>query len=428
MKIQNQIVYGVLFCVLGGTATQAQVNQWRGGETAEDWNDQYKWKEKHTPTTEEATHFREKISVIKVNSTVQLNNAMHLYGEELSLQGNGNINLWSQLPHERTINIPASATGFANLTLNDNLSVNGRVSLSAKGFGTSASKGSITLKDRANVTGALCVGNTGTGTGQVFVKDNATYRITGLELSTKAASGGSAQIHILGGTVRIETEENPFDVFLEDASRKLIIGDAGTLRFEYNMPIINKKAALKALIEQDRIVAAPGCRLTAPVIQDKLVMIRAEDERNESPIKSKADLLAAIDRISAASTVASSGAQPRKLESLLQNMRSDSSTSSAPAPAPAPVPAPAVASATPINPAMAALMQQKGVSTTPAAAPVSTNSGARMAGYIAFFGAALLVLRRAPSTETAEIEEAEEIEQAPAIKSSKSGNKKKRRK
>ncbi|MDF7808969.1 hypothetical protein P4E94_16095 [Pontiellaceae bacterium B12219] len=422
MKIQNQIVYGVLFCMLGGTA-QAQVNQWRGGETAEDWNDQYKWKEKHVPTGEEATHFREKISVIKVNSTVQLNNGMHLYGEELSLLGNGNINLWSQLPHERTINIPASATGFANLTLNDNLSVNGRIALSAKGFGTSASKGSITLKDRSNVTGALCVGNTGTGTGQVFVKDNSTYRITGLELSTKAESGGSAQIHILGGTVRIETKENPFAVFLEDASRKLIIGDAGTLRFEYNMPIINKKTALKALIEKDRIVAAPGCRLTAPVIQDKLVMIRAEDERNESPIKSKADLLAAIDRIAAASTVASSGAQPRKLESLLQNMRSDSGPSSAPAPAPAPTPA--AASATPLNPAIASLMQQKGVSTAPAVAPTSTSSGARMAGYIAFFGATLLVLRRAPSPQIEE--DANETEQAPAVKSPKPANKKKRK-
>jgi hypothetical protein len=452
MKIKNQIVYGVLFCVLGGTVAQAQVNQWRGGETAADWNDQYKWKEKHVPTAEEATYFREKISVIKVNSTVQLNNGMHLYGEELSLQGNGNINLWSQLPHERTINIPASATGFANLTLNDNLSVNGRISLSAKGFGTSACKGSITLKDRSNITGGLCVGNAGNGSGQVYVKDNSTYHITQLELATKAESGGSAQIYIQGGTVRIETEKNPFNVFLEDASRKLIIGDAGTLRFEYNMPIANKKTALKALIEQDRIVAAPGCRLTAPVIQDKLVMIRAEDERNESPIKSKADLLAASDRISAASTVANSGAQPRKLQSLLQNMRTESGSTPTTAPAvahvsaansggqprklesllqnmhtessstPTTAQAAAPTTAPPINPAMAALMQQKGVSTT---TPASTaNTGARMAGYIAFFGATLLVLRRAPATEAKAETEAEE---APAIKTSKPKNKKKQK-
>lgn len=390
MKNQRQVVMGAMAVViLGGIAAHAQVNQWRGGETAVDWNDQYKWKQKHVPTGQEAAHFREPISVINVNSTVQLNNGMHLYGEELSLQGNGNINLWNQIPHQRTVNIPASATGFANMTLNDNLSLNGRVALSAKGFGTSASKGSLTLKDRANVTGALSIGNAGNGTGQVFVKGHATYRITGLELATKAAEGGSAEIHIMGGTVRIETKENPFSVFLADPSRRLILGDAGTLRFEYTMPVSQKKNALKAMIQDDRLVAAPGCRLTAPIIQDKLVIIRAEDERNESTVKTKEALLAAIDRISSASSVASSGSQPRKLESLLKTMRSG--------PASAPPTAP---SAPPSGGgAMASLMQQKGVSTE---TPDTDSSGNRLAGYIAFVGAALLILRRAPATEDTE--------------------------
>lgn len=395
MKSQRQVVLGATVAVvLGGIAAHAQtVNQWRGGEAAVDWNDQYKWKQKHAPTGQEAVHFREPISVIKVNSTVQLNNGMHLYGEELSLQGNGNINLWNQIPHQRTVNIPASATGFANLTLNDNLSLNGRIALSAKGFGTSASKGSITLKDRANVTGALSIGNAGNGTGQVFVKGNATYRITGLEIATKAAEGGSAEIHVMGGTVRIETKENPFNVFLADPSRRLILGDAGTLRFEYSMPVSQKKNALKSMITDDRLVAAPGCRLTAPIIQDKLVIIRAEDERNDSTVKTKEALLAAIDRISSASAVASNGSQPRKLESLLKTMRSGP-TSAPSAPPSAPPPG--------SGGAMASLMQQKGVS---AETPETDTSGNRLAGYIAFFGAAMLVLRRAPANEESSSEE-----------------------
>ena len=390
MKKQRQVVMGVMAVVaLVGFAADAQVNQWRGGEIAVDWNDPYKWKNKHVPTGQEAAHFREPISVINVNSTVQLNNGMHLYGEELSLQGNGNINLWNQIPHQRTVNIPASATGFANLTLNDNLSLNGRIALSAKGFGTSASKGSITLKDRTSVTGALSIGNAGNGTGQVFVKGNSTYRITGLELATKATEGGSAEIHILGGTVRIETKENPFSIFLADPSRRLILGDAGTLRFEYTMPVAQKKNALKAMIKNDRLVAAPGCRLTTPIIQDKLVIIRAEDERNDSSLKTKEELLAAIDRISSASSVANRSALPRKLESLLKTMRSGPTSVSPTAPSAAPAG----------GGLMAALMQQKGIS---AETPDTDSSENHLIGYIAFVGAALLVLRRAPITKDPE--------------------------
>jgi len=173
MKTQHHMIKGITLgaLLLCGISTHAQsINNWRGDATGSDWNDRYKWKLKHVPTGMEAAHFREKNSVITVNSTVQLNNGMHLYGEELTLEGNGNINLWNQVPFQRTVNIPASSSGFANLTLSDNLSLNGRVALSAKGFGPSASKGSITLKDRSNVTGALCVGNDGTGTGQVYVK------------------------------------------------------------------------------------------------------------------------------------------------------------------------------------------------------------------------------------------------------------------
>ena len=379
MKMNTYIVKGSILAalVVGATSAYAtSVNNWRGDETGADWNDQYKWKLKHLPTGDEAVHFRESSSLINVNSTVQLNNGMHLYGEELSLQGNGNINLWSSVPHQRTVNIPASATGFANMTLSDNLSLNGRIALSAKGFGTSASKGSVTLKDRSNVKGALSIGNAGNGTGQVFVKGNSTYRITGLELATKAESGGSAEIHVLGGTVRIESKDNPFDVFMEDASRKIILGDSGTLRIEYSLPVYRKKDAVKALILEGRLVAAPGCRLTPPVIQDKMVIIRAEDERNDSGVKTTEALIAAIDRIpnsSSASAVAGSSSKPQKLESLLNTMRTSQ---------------PAAAS-TVAKPEAAVPQAQ-----TAATVEGKKDSNTKLAGYIVFFGIALLTLRR----------------------------------
>ncbi|MDH3982395.1 MAG: hypothetical protein OES84_05770, partial [Kiritimatiellaceae bacterium] len=357
---------GIFFALaLGAICAQGgSVNNWRGDETGADWTDQYKWDKKHTPEGDEAAYFRGDNSVINVNATIELNNGMHLYGQELSLQGNGNINMWSQLPHERTINIPASASGFANLTLNDNLSINGRVALSAKGFGTSASKGSITLKDRSNVKGALCIGNAGTGTGQVFVKGSSTYHITELQLATEAKAGGSAEIHVLGGTVRIETEKNPFDIFLADNSRKIIIGDSGTVRIESTLPISQKKEAVKTLIKQGSLVAAPGCRLVTPNIQNKMMTIKAEDERTDSAVKTQEQLLAAIDQITGEASVAA--AEPKTLDSLLQSMRS-------------------TPGATPAD-GSSVRLPNTSVST-------AASSGTKLAGYIVFFGGALLALR-----------------------------------
>lgn len=305
MNRHNHIIKGLLISLALGAIIQIagaqSVNKWNGDETTADWNDRYKWKLKHPPTGNEAAHFRIPNSTISVNSTIQLNNGMHLYGQELSLKGNGNINLQGSLPHEYTVNIPASASGFANMTLNDNLSLNGRVALSAKAFGTSAGKGTITLKGRSNVTGALCVGNAGTGTGKVIIKDKATYRITALELDTRAANGGSAEIHVLGGTARIESKENPFDIFLADSSRKIILGTGGTLRIDSKLSALKKKFAIKAMIEKDRLTAASGSRLILPIFNDEMLVIRAEDERNESKVSTKTALLSAIDAISAQS-------------------------------------------------------------------------------------------------------------------------------
>lgn len=358
MKRHDRIVKATLIALVLGAGVQItnaqSVNNWRGDETTADWNDRYKWKLKHPPTGNEAAHFRAPNSAVSVNSTIQLSNGIHLYGQELSLKGNGNINLQGTLPHQHTVNIPASASGFANMTLNDNLSLNGRVALSAKAFGTSAGKGSITLKDRSNVTGSLCIGNAGNGTGKVIIKDNATYRITALELDTKANSGGSAEIHVLGGTARIEAKGNPFKVFLDDSSRKIVLGDGAILRFDCDLPASKKKTSIKAMIAQDRLVAVSGSRLLLPVFNDEMLVIRAEDERNDTTIPTKTALLAAIDKISA---------KPQQQ-------------------APRPVQIQ--------NPAAVAKKGTGAPQLTKQAATKEKN----MAGYIVFFGIALLALRR----------------------------------
>lgn len=364
----NKTNYGtyLLIALLAGAAGQSiqaqTVNQWRGNAINADWNEAYKWKLNHPPAEGEAAHFRADNSVITVNSTVQLDNGMYLYGQELMLKGNGNINLWSLIPHQRTVNVPASADGYANLTISDNLSLNGRISLSAKSFGTSASKGTITLKDRATVTGGLCVGNEGVGTGQVYVKDNATFRITSLELNTEAAKGGLAEIHIDGGTVRIDTKEDFFELFMADPSRRIIIGDTGTLRIESGLPIAEKKEILKKLIASNRLVPAAGSRLSTPILQDEMMIARAEDTSFSPSSDNRADLLAEIDNI-AEETPAVETAPTSDLGALVKSLESE--VKNAPETV-AKVEAPAKAEA----------------------------SKPHMAGYIVFFGTILLALRR----------------------------------
>jgi hypothetical protein len=273
----------MLLCGAAISASAQSINLWRGSETKADWEDAFKWKLKHAPIGEEAVHFRQANGIVAVNSTIELNNGMMLYGQELSLKGNGNINLFSPITHKSTVNIPASATGKANLTLNDNLSLNGRIALAANAFGTSASKGSVTLKDRSTLSGKLAVGNNGSGAGRVFVRDQSTYRITGLELNTLAEKGGAAEIHILGGTVHLETKTNPFETFLADPSRKIIIGDYGSLMIDSPWSISLKKNVVTKMIREKRIVAASGCELTLPIFQRDRILIKAKTTATPSP-------------------------------------------------------------------------------------------------------------------------------------------------
>ncbi len=265
----------------GWTARAQSINIWRGNETKADWSDAYKWKLKHVPKEDEAVHFRQANSVVSINKTIALNNGMLLYGQELSLEGNGNINFWSPVANQSTVYIPASASGYANLSLNDNLSINGRVALAAKAYGTSAGKGSISLNDRSSVSGKLSIGNNGYGTGQLFVRDQSTYHISDLELQTVADKGGSAEIHILGGTVQFEKGTNPLKIFLADPSRKIILGDNGTLCIDSSSPIQRKKELLVQMIQGKHLIAAPGCRISPPVFQKNTVVLRAESSETQ---------------------------------------------------------------------------------------------------------------------------------------------------
>lgn len=276
---KHKIISTLAVAILGTAALSApaqSINLWRGNETGADWNDIYKWKLKHVPSGNEAVHFRQQSSVISINSTIELKNGMHLYGQELLLEGNGNINLRSPVPHQRSIAIPASSSGYANLTLADNVSVNAQLSLAAKSFGTSASKGSVTLKDRSTITGEVNIGNDGCGSGQIILRDQSTYRITRLKLDTLAAKGGSSEIHILGGTARLDVGDNPFEGLLVDSSRKIIIGDNGTLHIDSNMPVGLKNEHLIKLLDQQQIIPAHGCELGTPIIRNNMVMIKAE--------------------------------------------------------------------------------------------------------------------------------------------------------
>jgi len=339
------------------------VNTWRGNDVTADWNESYKWNLHHPPSEREAVHFRQENSIISVNSTVQLDNGMHLYGEELLLKGNGNINLWSQIPHERTVNIPASSSGFANLTLCDNLSLNGCIALSAKGYGTSASKGTISLKDRSTVTGALVIGNEGVGSGQVIVMDNATFRITSLELNTEAEKGGLAEIHIMGGTVNIENDDRILDLFMADTSRKIILGDMGTLRIESRLTVSEKQEMLNQLIASKRLIAAPGCRLCPPILQDEMLIARAEDIRVSTGTPGGAPIRASIDSMPPSAPAAPS-ANPIDRGALVQALHMD------------------------VNSATNKLVQSQ------KDAAVKESNRPHMAGYIVFMGTILLVLRK----------------------------------
>ena len=163
----------------------------------------------------------------------------------------------------------------------------------------------------------------------------------------------------------METQENPFDVFLQDPSRKLVLGDMGTLRIESKVSALKKKEQVIAMIQQNRLVAAPGCRLKAPVINNKMLIIQAEDERNNSTEQTVDQLLAIIKKTPVQAAPVDAVATRPLLESLLKTMNA--------------------------QPQSTASHDSEQI------AKDEANDGVHLAGYIVFFGICLLALRRAPT-------------------------------
>jgi hypothetical protein len=281
MKQNKFIVTTALVLLSCGISTAQSVNLWRGSEVKANWSDDYKWRLRHIPSNNEAVHFRQPNSVVVIDQTIDLNNNMMLYGQQLSFLGNGNINFWSPVETLSTIYIPASASGYANLTLHDTVSIKGGVALAAKAFGTAASKGTITLRDRSTIKGKLLIGNDGNGTGQVFVYDQAVYTVSDLDLQTEANKGGSAELHILGGTVHFENGTSPLEIFLGDPSRKIIMGEGGALNIQSSASIEKKKELLIQMLKNRSLRVMPNCKFRLPVFQGSMLLLKAE--RTDAP-------------------------------------------------------------------------------------------------------------------------------------------------
>jgi hypothetical protein len=397
------IVVAATACMAMPGAWAQTVNIWRGEEKA-NWNDSYRWKLKHAPAKGETVQFKGKNSTVVLDRTVDLDNGMQLYGKELSLEGNGNINFWSPIPHQRTVYIPATATGYANLTVGENLSINGRIALAAKSFGTSAGKGTVTLKDRTTVEGKLTIGNNGTGSGKVFIQDESVYRITELDLNTAAENGGVAELHVLGGTVMIDTKDDPFEQFLADPSRKIILGKYGTLRINTEMPRKQKKALINKLIRKKRLIAAPNYKLGALSVQERLVSIQAEHVKDteqptamlaatpaEEVIDSTAKLLGKIKN--SKSTAKTEKTEPLKkpesIEGLLTAIKTESK----------PVAAPTIKTVE-TQPEESGSMDVIDVIEVAASDGQATSTRVRLSGFIVFSCIFLLAIRKADTTPT----------------------------
>lgn len=384
--IKTAVLAGML-CGVAIPASSESFNVWRGNEIKANWNNAYKWKLKHAPTGSEAVHFLQANSVVSITDTIELGNGIKLYGQELSFEGNGSINLPNPLPQNSTVYIPASTAGSANLILNDTLALNGQIALATKALGKSASKGSVTLNNQSSITGNLLIGNNGNGSGTVFIRDQSTYRISGLELNTKADMGGSAEIHILGGTAEIETKSDPFAAFLDDPSRKIVLGNGGTLIIHSGRPTMQINHAIAQMVAQHRLVADSGCKLTPPVIQNSRVLIRGESIETSNKLE---ELLANISHSDA--NKAQPAINPEKINILVDSLKQKQNKT--------PPPAPTVVAAAGVEPRPAAPSPAEPIAQTPAPKhPVIGNDQPPppLAGYIAFFSAVLLMLRPAKS-------------------------------
>jgi len=257
------------------TITSAQViNQWKIDQPTGSWEDAQKWKLHHEPRPTERIQFRAEQSKIIINKKVKLNEGIQLYGRQLSLHGTGGIDLINPLIHNRTIEIPAACDKNSTLILNDQISINARILLSGKSYGTSITTGNLILKDQSQVIGALCVGKDGTGVGTVVINDQALFHITEIDFKTEIENRGRVDLHVISGTLWITLTKKSASTFLDDRSQKILIGKQGTLIIQSPQSTEEKSALIRTLIRKHRIITYPNTTLDIPIISGDKITIR----------------------------------------------------------------------------------------------------------------------------------------------------------
>jgi len=279
---KNQLKYIIIATVcaltaLTNTVCAQAINQWKNDQKVGQWEDGSMWKLNHSPRRSERIQIRTSEATITINETVALNQGIQLYGEQLYLNGTGKIDLINPFIHNKTIDIPASCDGSSTLTITDQVSVNARILLSGKTYGTSPCKGTLILKDQSYVTGALCIGNDGAGVGMVVLGDQSTFHITDINLQTDSDKGGRANLHVMSGTLWITLSEKSARTFLNDPSQQIVVGNKGTLILQSSQTTDQKSAMIRNLIRKHRIVTYRGSTLDIPVILDDKISVRTTD-------------------------------------------------------------------------------------------------------------------------------------------------------
>jgi len=279
---KNQFKHTIITTVcaliaLTNTVCARAINQWKNDQKVGQWEDGSMWKLNHPPKRSERIQIRTSEATITINEYVAVNQGIQLYGEHLYLKGTGKIDLINPVIHNKTIDIPASCDGSSTLTITDQVSINARILLSGKTYGTSPCKGTLILKDQSRITGALCIGHDGAGVGMVILGDQSTFHITDINLQTDRDKGGKANLHVMSGTLWITLSDKSARTFLNDPSQQIVVGNKGTLILQSSQTTDQKSAMIRNLIRRHRIVTYSGSTLDIPVILDDKISVRTTD-------------------------------------------------------------------------------------------------------------------------------------------------------
>ena len=255
------------------------VNQWKSKKIQGRWENRLNWENETVPRPSDRVNFRIPHALVSLNETVKLDQSIQVYSSTLSLTGNGSIIFTNPIDHRQSINIPASSEGDSTLTLSRNISVKGRILLAGKGLGydEEINRGTLVLKGTSSVEGPLAIGKDGTGIGTVILMDNSSFYVTKLDIQTSKYQNGKATIKVLGGTFSIKTkpDQNPYEIFLQDKDRKIILGKSGTLIIYSTHSKALKERYISKLIKTKRIISVNG-RLARPIIDNTRLLLRTQ--------------------------------------------------------------------------------------------------------------------------------------------------------